>query len=170
MAHPIKELANLTCKSKQIDGMGFGGIAADRLQVAGALGMRNPNTGKKIQREAYNLARFVYCMDMSHRHSVKASLLQAIKPESGKVKETTLLAIVRASLHEFIQPHTKLNKNGEPEPAELSNKALAERIGIDPTSMTDKHEYLYRKCLEVIWYWSSDAIQHINLCLESEAA
>lgn len=170
MSNAIKELANLTCKSKQIDGMGFGGTAKDRLEVAGALGLPNPITGKKINRKAYNLARLVYCMDMSHRHYVKAALFIEVKPEAGKIKETTLMSIVMAALREFVQPHTKLNKNGEPEPAELSNKALAERVGIDPKSLTDKHQYIYRKCLESIWCWSSDAIQHINSCLTDEAA
>lgn len=170
MAHPFIELAKLTAKSKQIDGMGFGGTVADNLAVAGALALRNPETGKKISREAYNLARFVFVGDSGHRFKVKAALYERVQRDTGNLREETVFKLCNAALREFLVPKTRLNKLGEQEIVAKTNHALANEIGISHKNYTETHDNLYRKALSELYIWSNEVSHHIKLCLEGKAA
>lgn len=163
MPNPVKELAKLTCRAKQVDGTGFGGAVSDNLEVAAILGMPNPDTGKKLYREAYNLARYAYCADGSTKCFVKAALLhELIKADTGKISETVLLRLVNTSLREFQHPKTKLCARGEQVIQSYNDSEVASQIGIKRQSLTTKHKALYGMLVNRINIWSSDTIQHIN--------
>lgn len=164
MPNPIKELAKLTCRAKQIDGMGFGGNAStDNLEVAAILGMANPYSGKKLYREAYNLARYAYCADGSTKCFVKSSLLNVLlTADTGKISEVVLLKLVLAALREFQHPKTKLAVGGFQVVESYNDSNVANLIGIKRQSLTSKHKALYAMLVNKINVWSSDAIQHIN--------
>lgn len=162
MTNPVRLLAKLTTQSKQIDGMGFGGSVIDKLEVAGALGLPNPNTGKRISNEAYQLARFVFVDDRMCGVRVKARLNLFCQERRGNLKETTTLMISRAALEEFIAPSIKLGKDGRPEQSHLTNAEIAKRIGIAKQNYKAVHDKLFNECLQQISVWSSDALSHID--------
>jgi len=171
MANPIKMLAKLTTQSKQIDGMGFGGAVSDKLEVAGALGMPNPNTGKKISTEAYQMARFVYVCDLKDGIRVKARINLFAQTHKGGIKEVTALKISKAALAEFIQPKTIIDKTGEFRIISKTSAELATDIGIKKQSFTNSHNELFNKCFAEISIWSQDAIAHLNATMcEQDAA
>jgi len=164
MPNPIKAMAKLTCGSKQIDGMGFGGGAkVDNLEVAGTLGMKNPDTGEKLYRNAYNLARFAYCGDEQVRGYVRAALYNRLLHEDkGKIAEDTILRLVFASIREFTNPATIINKDGEQEIVSYSKRRIAKILNIKHQSISDRHEKLYNICVEQLNIWSNDAVSHIK--------
>tara|TARA_R110002124_G_scaffold133116_12_gene295746 strand:- start:1284 stop:1799 length:516 start_codon:yes stop_codon:yes gene_type:complete len=170
MANSIKLLAKLTTQSKQIDGMGFGGVTNDKLEVAGALGMANPNTGKKICKKAYELARFIYVGDKMCGVTVKARINLLAQNLRGNIKEDTALKISKSALAEFIQPSTSLDKNGQRVPTSKSNAQMAEDFGIKKQSLTDNHIAVFNQCYAEISIWSQDAIAHINATMGDQAA
>ena len=94
MSNPIRELARMTTKSKQIDGMPFGGTAPDVNEVAGALAMRHPETQLKLDKHAYYLARLLYADDSSARARVKAGLLNVMLKAELDVSNTCLLRMI----------------------------------------------------------------------------
>lgn len=170
MANSIKLLAKLTTQSKQIDGMGFGGVTNDKLEVAGALGMANPNTGKKISTEAYQMARFVYVGDLSCGIKVKARINALSQKHRGSIKEVTALLIGKAALAEFIMPNTTLDKTGQRVPVAKSSAEQASDFGIKKQSLTASHSALFNTCYAELSLWAQDAIAHINATMGDQAA
>lgn len=163
MPNPIMELSKLTCRAKQIDGMGFGGTTSDNLEVAAILGMCNPNTNKKLYLKAYRFARFAYCDDIQYRGYVTASLLNILVMKgTGKLSEGVLLKLAQTALHEFKHPATKINKSGEQEVESYSVRKLAKLVGVHHSNMKNKHKDLYSLLVEQLNIWSSDAYQHIK--------
>lgn len=170
VTNSIKLLAKLTTQSKQIDGMGFGGAATDKLEVAGALGMPNPNTGKKISNEAYQMARFVYVHDKVCGIIVKDRINAFAQKNKGGIKEATALLISKAALAEFIQPNTIINKEGQRSIIAKTNAELSNDIGIRKQSFTASHSELFNKCFAEISIWSQDAISHLNATMDNQEA
>lgn len=164
MAHPIKELTKLTCRAKQIDGMGFGGGAAvDNLEVAAILGMKHQVTGKKLARQPYCLARYAYCADEAYRVFVRSALLhELLHIDTGKIAEDTLLRMVNAAIKEFMNPQTKINQQGAQEIISYSDNKVASTMGINHKNLTQTHKVIYNKLVEKINVWSSEAIEHIK--------
>lgn len=171
MAHPIKELAKLTTKSKQIDGMGFGGEAPDNLEVAGILGMPHPTSKKKLSRHAYYLARFAYCGDRHVAPQLKSALLsKLLSVDTGSIREVTLLKLSNAALREFISPEYKTdrygktisNNDGQPEIVPVSGREFARRLGVDKKSITRNHEDAYKAVYQYICELDSEVCFHIR--------
>lgn len=163
MPNPIKELSKLTCRAKQIDGMGFGGTTSDNLEVAAILGMCNPNTGKKLYLKAYRFARFAYCDDISYRCFVNSALLNVLLSQgTGKISESVLLKLVMTALSEFKHPATKINKDGLQVVESYSVRRIARSVGIHHSNVKEQHQILYNSLVEQLNIWSSDAYQHIK--------
>lgn len=169
MAHPIIELARLTARSKQFDGTPFGGQAADNLEVAAAMGMRNPITGKKLSIEAEFVARYVFCLDNGARVRVKASLLRVIAQEAGKMREDTLIRLCNSALREFICPDSTLNKAGQRVIVPKSKRKIASEIGIGQSSFTDRHQELYNVAFAQLSTWADQVVSHLRASMDNAA-
>lgn len=169
MAHPIIELARLTARSKQIDGTPFGGQAADNLEVAAAMGMRNPVTGKKLSREAEFVARYAFCLDSGARVRVKAALLRVIAQEAGKMREDTLIRLCNSALREFISPESVLNKAGQRVIIPKSKHRIAHELGISHSSFTDRHQELYNVAFAQLSTWADHVVSHLRASMDNAA-
>ncbi|MGJ8680498.1 hypothetical protein [Paraglaciecola sp.] len=146
MANPIKALARLTTKSKQIDGMGFGGTAPDNLEVAGALAFPHPFTKKKLKKEAEALGRFKYCFDDSCQKVLVLTLVNFAKEQGYKFKEETINNLCRVSVINYKHSLLKFNKETrEHERYELKDSQLSALLNIGRQSFTKKHRELYNK-------------------------
>jgi hypothetical protein len=170
------QLAKLTAKSKQIDGMGFGGSGKnDSLDVAAALGMHNPETGNKLQNYASELGMLKFG-GMDER-SVKASkiivinrLFKMLRLKRCKVKPVTLKSICGVALNDYIAPNIKFNKsgkmqvdsNGEPIIKSRSKANMARNIGIAGSCFTATHQGLLDSAFWYLSGWESDASQHLT--------
>lgn len=164
MPNAIKELSKLTCRAKPIDGTSFGGgLPEDVMEVSAVLGMCNADTGKPLNRHAYNFARFAYCADMQARAYVRAQLLNVmLKEDTGKLSDVIVLKIVLTAMREFVKPQTNLDDKGVQQIKSYTNYRIAKHLNIKPQSLTAKHKKLYSKVSESILMWNSEAIQHIN--------
>jgi len=160
--HAIKLLAKLTTQSKQIDGMGFGGSVSDKLEVAGALGLPNPNTGDRISDEACDLAYFAYVGDNVCAGRVITRLELFCQANKGKMRDATAESITIAAVREFMHPKIKPGIDGQPRHFKRTDAELAESIGIAKQSYTRAHNDLLNKCLGLLSQWSNEAIFHIN--------
>ena len=171
MANPIREIGRMTTKSKQIDGMGFGGNAPDVNEVAGALGMRHPITGKKLERAPYYLARLLYADDSSSRVHVKASLLNVMSTAGLDVTDITLNRLINCAIKELQTPVMRLNrKTGLQEQKPCSKSEICRRLCIKGNKLPVKISEAYNKTLQVLFAWNSDALRHVSAALEDEAA
>lgn len=172
MAHPIRELARMTTKSKQIDGMGFGGTAPDVNEVAGALAMRHPETQLKLDTHAYYLARLLYADDSSARVRVKAGLLNVMLKAELDVTDACLARMINCAVIEIQSPIMRLNrKTGEQEIKPTSKVQLCKRLGIKGNKLPVKISEAYNQVLEQLYYWNSEAISHVRATMrEDEAA
>jgi len=175
MAELAYEMAKLTTKSKQIDGMGFGGGACDNLVVAGALGMRNAETGKKLSKWAYNLARLKWIGDKSCRHGVVSRLVFMLRQKRTKLAPETLRKLCAEALIDFVVIEYKFDKkgnkmrldeHGQPILKRSSNANIASRIGIDRKNYTSTHEMLFDKAFVYLSIWESDAANHLSAALK----
>jgi hypothetical protein len=180
MSNLAYQLAKLTAKSKQIDGMGFGGSGKnDSLDVAAALGMHNPETGYKLANYAIELGLLIG-LDMDER-SVKASkiivikrLFKMLRLKRCKVKPVTLQGICVASLDDYIKPNIKFNKsgkmqvdsNGEPIIKSRSKANMASDIGISGSCFTATHQSLLDSAFWYLSGWESDASEHLTETLK----
>jgi hypothetical protein len=180
MSNLVYQLAKLTAKSKQIDGMGFGGSGKNNsLDVAAALGMHNPATGNKLPNYAVELGLLIG-LGMDER-SVKASkrivlnrLFKMLRLKRCKVKPATLHSICVASLADYIKPNIKFNKsgkmqvdsNGEPIIKSRSKANIARDIGISVSCFTATHESLLDSAFWYLSGWESDASQHLTESLK----
>ena len=170
MAHPIKELAKLTTKSKQIDGMGFGGQAPDNLEIAGILALPHPDTKEKLSKKAYYLARFLYCGDAMCKVRVKSALLAALREEDAQgINDVTLLKMVNAAIREYTKPEHKkdryggliTNEQGDPVIKPLSARQFADRIGVNRSSVKEIHRETYARLYQEICNLNSEVMAHI---------
>lgn len=162
MGHSIREMARLTARSKQIDGMGFGGVAADNLEVAGALGMANPRTGKKLSNGAYWLARVLYCDDQGDIRSQLNSWVLWNIDGDGKVLESSLL--VDVAIEELRKPKTILDKSsGERCVRPYSFAQIARMTGTK--KLTDTQRKKYEEIITLLLQLNADAIAHLRDCL-----
>jgi hypothetical protein len=172
MANPIREIGRMTTKSKQIDGMGFGGNAPDVNEVAGALGMKHPDTGKKLIRPAYYLARLLYADDPSSRVHVKASLLNVMSNASINITDITLNRLINCAIKEMQTPIMRLNrKTGVQELKPWSKSEICRRLDIKGNKLPAPISEAYNKIMAVVLTWNSDALSHVAAALrEDEAA
>ena len=172
MSNPIRELARMTTKSKQIDGMPFGGTAPDVNEVAGALAMRPPETQLKLDKHAYYLARLLYADDSSARARVKAGLLNVMLKAELDVSNTCLLRMINCAIIEIKSPIMRLNRNtGEQEIKPTSKVQLCKRLVIKGNKLPVKISEAYNQVLEQLYLWNSEAISHVRATMrEDEAA
>lgn len=170
MSKAAYQMARLTPKSKQIDGMGFGGTVSDNLDVAGALAFMNPDTGRKLPVYSEFLARYVYCADDSCKGEIIQRLLFILSKEKTKVKHRTLEGISNAALYDFTNPSFEHNKQGN---AELDNQGqpivkllsrgnIADRSGIARKNFSDVHYSLYNIAFMQLCCLISDVADHVN--------
>tara|TARA_Y100000766_G_scaffold274123_1_gene275801 strand:+ start:513 stop:1028 length:516 start_codon:yes stop_codon:yes gene_type:complete len=171
MAHPIKELAKLTTKSKQIDGMGFGGQAPDNLEVAAMLAMANPDTGKKLHRHAYYLARYLYADDKYSGVHVKSGVLSIMVKSDLKIPEVGLLRLINCAVKEIRSPVMRLNREtGEMEIRPTSKREICRRLGIKNGRLPTNIDEAYSAILQQLFEWNSEALRHISATMDDEAA
>lgn len=172
MAHPIRELARMTTKSKQIDGMPFGGTAPDVNEVAGALAMRHPDTQEKLNRHAYYLARLLYADDRSSRVHVKAGVMGVMVTKSIDLPDVTIAKLINCAISEIKSPIMRLNKaSGEQEITPLSKREICRRINLKGNKLPIKVEDAYNAILLQLFEWNENALKHIYAAMrENEAA
>lgn len=169
MAHPIKELAKLTTKSKQIDGMGFGGQAPDNLEVAAMLAMANPDTGKKLHRHAYYLARLLYADDRYSGVIVKSGLLSVMTNADLDIPDFSLKRLVSCAIYEIQSPAMKLNrKTNQQEVKPLSKVEICRRLKIKGNKLPPKIDEAYSAILQKLFEWNSDALSHLRAAMRDE--
>lgn len=169
MAHPIKELAKLTTKSKQVDGMGFGGQAPDNLEVAAMLAMAHPDTGKKLDRHAYYLARFLYADDRYSRVLVKAGVLSMITNAGLELPDITLAKLINCAINEIKSPAMRLNRDtGEQEVKPVSKVEICRRLKIKGNKLPPKIDEAYSAILEQLFEWNSMALGHLRAAMKEE--
>lgn len=172
MAHPIREISRMTTKSKQIDGMGFGGVAPDVNEVAGALGMRNPNTGNKLNRHAYYLARLIYADDRSSRVQVKAGIMAVMSKCEIDLPDITVAKLINSAVREIQSPNMRFNRStGEQEIKPVSKSEICRRLEIKGNKLPAKIEDAYNAILQQLFEWNDLALSHVNAAMrEGEAA
>lgn len=172
MAHPIRELSRMTTKSKQIDGMPFGGQAPDVLVVAGALGMRHPDTGHKLERHAYYLARLLYADDKSSRVYVKAGVLDVMTKSNINLPDIAIARLINCAIKEIQSPIMRLNRQtGEQEVKPVSKSEICRRLDIKGNKLPTKVEEAYNAILKQLFTWNDMALSHVNAAMrEDEAA
>jgi len=172
MSNPIRELARMTTKSKQIDGMPFGGIAPDANVVAGALAMRNPVTGLKLERPAYYLARLLYADDKSSRVHVKAGVSAIMIKSSIDIADISLAKLINCAISEIQSPILRLNrKTGQQEIKPVSKREICRRLDINGAKLPTKIEEAYNAILKQLFTWNEMALRHVYYSMrEDEAA
>lgn len=172
MSHPIREISKMTTKSKQIDGMGFGGMAPDVNEVAGALAMAHPDTGNKLNRHAYYLARLLYADDRSSRVHVKAGVLAVMVEKEIDLPDASVVKLINCAIKEIQSPIMRLNrKTGEQELKPTSKSEICRRLGIKGNKLPVKIEDAYNAILQQLFDWNSEALSHVNAAMrEDEAA
>lgn len=172
MAHPIREISRMTTKSKQIDGMGFGGQAPDVNEVAGALGMRHPDTGEKLDRHAYYLARLLYADDKSSRVHVKAGVMNVMVESNIDLADVVIAKLINCAIKEIQSPIMRLNrKTGEQEVKPVSKSEICRRLEIKGNKLPTKVEDAYNAILQQLFTWNDIALRHVNAAMrEDEAA
>lgn len=172
MAHPIRELSRMTTKSKQIDGMPFGGVAPDVLTIAGALGMRHPDTGEKLDRHAYYLARLLYADDRSSRVHVKAGVMAMVTEKEIDLPNIDIIKLINCAIKEIQSPIMRLNrKTGEQEVKPVSKSEICRRLEIKGNKLPTKVEEAYNAILQQLFTWNDMALRHVNAAMrEDEAA
>jgi hypothetical protein len=172
MAHPIRDIGRMTTKSKQIDGMGFGGTAPDVNEVAGALAMCHPDTGEKLNRCAYYLARLLYADDRSSRVHVKAGVMCMMLEKEVDLPDVTVAKLVNCALKEIQSPIMRLNrKTGVQELKPTSKSEICRRLDIKGNKLPDKISIAYNQTLEQLYLWNAAAISHVRAAMrEDEAA
>lgn len=172
MANPIRELARMTTKSKQIDGMPFGGVAPDVNEVAGALAMRHPDTGYKLDRHAYYLARLLYADDASSRVHVKAGVMGIMTKAGLDITDVAVAKLINCAIQEIQKPIMRLNrKTGEQEVKPTSKSEICRRLNIKGNKLPAKIEEAYNAILDQLFTWNDLALRHVNAAMrEDEAA
>lgn len=171
MAHPIRELARMATKSKQIDGMGFGGTAPDVNEVAGALAMRHPDTQEKLNRHAYYLARLLYADDKTSRVHVKAGVMCVMLEQEIDIADVTLAKLVNCAIKEIQSPVMRLNrKTGEPELKPTSKSELCRRLGIRGNKLPAKIHEAYGAILDQLYLWDAAAVSHVRAAMRGDEA
>jgi len=172
MAHPIRELSRMTTKSKQIDGMWFGGTAPDVNEVAGALAMAHPDTGNKLNRHAYYLARLLYADDRSSRVHVKAGVMGVMVEKEIDLPDVSVAKLINCAIKEIQRPIMRLNrKTGEQELKPTSKSEICRRLGIKGNKLPAKIEDAYNAILQQLFDWNSSALSHVSAAMrEDEAA
>lgn len=171
MACPEKELAKLTTKSKQIDGMGFGGEAPDNLEVAAMLAMAHPDTGKKLDRHAYYLARLIYADDRYSGVLVKAGTLSVITNAGLELPDITLAKLINCAINEVKSPAMRLNRDtGEQEVKPVSKVEICRRLKIKGNKLPPKIDQAYSAILQKLYEWNSEALSHLRAAMSEDAA
>lgn len=172
MSHPIRELARMTTKSKQIDGMGFGGTAPDVNEVAGALAMRHPETQLKLDRHAYYLARLLYADDRDSRVHVKVGVMAVMTKSDIDLPGTAIARLINCAIKEIQSPIMRLNrKTGEQEVKPVSKSEICRRLKIKGNKLPTKVEEAYNAILQQLFTWNDMALRHVNAAMrEDEAA
>lgn len=172
MAHPIRDIGRMTTKSKQIDGMGFSGTAPDVNEVAGALAMAHPDTGNKLNRHAYYLARLLYADDRSSRVHVKAGVMGVMVEKEIDLPDVSVAKLINCAIKEIQMPIMRLNrKTGEQELKPTSKSEICRRLGIKGNKLPVKIEDAYNAILQQLFDWNSSALSHVSAAMrEDEAA
>lgn len=169
MAHPIREIGRMTTKSKQIDGMGFGGVAPDNNEVAGALAMPHPDTGEKLNRTAYYLARLLYADDRSSRVHVKAGVMSVMVAHEIDLPDITIARLINCAVKEIQEPAMRLNrKTGVQEVKPTSKSEICRRLGVKGNKLPRNVESAYGEILDQLFKWDSLAQSHVRAALRSE--
>lgn len=171
MAHPIRELARMTTKSKQIDGMPFGGTAPDVNEVAGALAMRHPETQEKLNRHAYYLARLLYADDRSARVHVKAGVMAVMVEKGVDVPDIALARLINCAIKEIQSPVMRLNRETrEQEVKPVSKSEICRRLDIKGNKLPRKIEEAYGLVSQQLHDWNSDALRHVRAAMREDDA
>lgn len=162
----------MTTKSKQIDGMPFGGVAPDVLIVAGALAMRHPDTKEKLNRHAYYLARLLYADDRSSRVHVKAGVMNIMVEKGIDLPDISIARLINCAIKEIQSPIMRLNrKTGEQEVKPVSKSEICRRLEIKGNKLPTKVEEAYNAILQQLFTWNDMALRHVNAAMrEDEAA
>jgi hypothetical protein len=167
MAQLAYEMAKLTTKSKHIDGMGFGGTQSDKLVVAGALGMRNPENNKKLSKEAELLVRYAYAFDDTCRKSLCATLFLIFRAKPTKLEDETLLALCRVSLVTYKHSLVTYDKTRKEQVNfRLNNSQLGALINVNRKNVTHAHTDMLDAIYQQLCIWESDASYHLNQALK----
>ena len=167
MAQAAYEMSKLTAKSKSIDGMGFGGVASDKLVVAGALGMRNPETKKKLSKEAELLIRYAYAFDDSCRKSLSAALFLIFRAKPTKLEDETIWGLCRVSITTY--KHTLVSydiKTKEHTRFNLNDSQLSACIGIHRKNVAAVHRQMHDDMYQQLCVWESEASEHLSVALK----
>jgi hypothetical protein len=168
MAQVAYELAKLTTKSKQIDGMGFGGSGlADNLVVAGAMGMRNPENKKRLSKQAELLVRYAYAFDESCRKPLSDQLFLIFRAKPTKFEDETIIGLCRVTITTY--KHTLLSyniKTKEHTAFRLSDSQLAACIGLNRKNITSSHRRMFDEMFQQLCVWESDASEHLSATLK----
>lgn len=174
MAHPIRELSRMTTRSKNPDGMPFGGVAPDVLTIAGALGMRHPDTGEKLDQNAYYLARILHAGDNTSltRRKFRTGAVIKLIPLVSEVEGVIALKLFNCALKEIQSPIMRLNrKTGEQEVKPVSKSEICRRLDIKGNKLPTKVEEAYNAILQQLFDWNDMALRHVNAAMrEDEAA
>ena len=172
MAHPIRELSKMTTRSKNPDGMPFGGVAPDALEVAGALAMRHPDTGEKLIRHAYYLARLLYADDRNSRAHVKAGVMSVMIEKEIDLPDVSVAKLINCAIKEIQMPIMRLNrKTGEQEIKPTSKSEICRRLGVKGNKLPVKIEAAYNAIIQQLFTWNDLALRHISAAMrEDEAA
>lgn len=162
----------MTTRSKNPDGMTFGGVAPDVNEVAGALAMRHPDTGNKLDRHAYYLARLLYVDDASSRMYVKAGVLSLMVKADIELSNTLIVRLINCAIKEIQSPIMRLNrKTGEQEVKPVSKSEICRRLDIKGNKLPTKVEEAYNAIIQQLFTWNDMALRHVNAAMrEDEAA
>jgi hypothetical protein len=168
MAQVAYELAKLTTKSKQIDGMGFGGSGlADNLVVAGAMGMRNPENKRRLSKQAELLVRYAYAFDESCRKPLSDQLFLMFRAKATKFEDETILGLCRVTITTY--KHTLISyniKTKEHTAFALNDSQLAACIGLNRKNITSSHRRMFDEMFQQLCVWESDASDHLTATLK----
>lgn len=174
MANPIREIGRMAPRTKQPDGMPSGGVAPDVLVVAGALAMRHPDTGYKLDRHAYYLARILYAGDNSPTtlREFRTGAIAHFIPITTEVKAVIALKLFNCAFKEIQSPIMRLNrKTGEQEVKPTSKSEICRRLNIKGNKLPTKVEDAYNAIIQQLFTWNDMALRHVNAAMrEDEAA
>jgi len=168
MAQAAYEMAKLTAKSKQIDGMGFGGGGlADNLVVAGALGMPNPENHQRLSKEAELLVRYAYSFDESCKKPLIDAVYELFRAKPTKLEDKTIEGLSRVSITSY--KHTLLSydsKTKEHTTFTMNDSQFGACIGINRKNVTSAHRQMFEEMFQQLCVWESDANEHLNATLK----
>ncbi len=156
----------MTTRSKNPDGMTFGGVAPDVNEVAGALAMRHPDTQQKLDTHAYYLARLLYADDTDVYEEVETGLRRVMIQEDIDLPDDTVANLMVRAMAEIKCPRMRLNRTtGEQEPKPLSKSEICRSLGIKGNKLPVKIEDAYNAIIQQLFTWNDMALRHVNAAM-----